>query len=606
MRGEQNMPLFGSPNIEELTARGNVKGLIKALSYQKDVIVRQDAVRALVEMGYGSEAAAALGKAKDAQAKALLLGILESNDHRARQAAVQALDKLDWQPAKDEISAVYWITKRRWDRCTEIGAAAVEPLIVAFKDQDSREDAARALVKIGNIALKALTAALNDEQVRSGVMSVSSKLGWQLDKGEVGAIYCIAQRQWKQCVEIGAPAVEPLVAVFRGGNEHARVDAADALGQIAVRLGDSALRDQIVKLLIAALTDVDQNVRRTAAKALGSIGDVRAVEPLTVTLKQGRQDLRQTAAEALGQIGDGRAMEALITVFRGGDTRMRIGVTDVLAQVAARVGDSSLRDQTVSLLIAALTDVDQNVRRTAAKALGSIGDVRAVEPLTVALEQRQKDLRQTAAEALGRIGDKRAVGALIAALNTDIGLVAAEALDSIGWQPDKSEAAAAYWIAKDQWDRCVEVGLAAVEPLIAALKNTDARVQRSAARVLGEIGDTRAVEPLVPLLYNGSTRGEAAEALDKLGCPSWSAQRKTEQDWLAGHVGKCADCGRFVRVEEAKVERWPWEPGYNLLVYFCPYCYREDSLGRQERPGKLIGPDDKQIERGEENDANFL
>ncbi|NJP07701.1 MAG: hypothetical protein HC837_19825 [Chloroflexaceae bacterium] len=49
------MSLFGSPNIQQLQAKNDVRGLIKALGYQKDAPIRE-------------QAAAALGQIKDAQA----------------------------------------------------------------------------------------------------------------------------------------------------------------------------------------------------------------------------------------------------------------------------------------------------------------------------------------------------------------------------------------------------------------------------------------------------------------------------------------------------------------------------------------------------------
>ena len=38
------MPLFGPPNVKKLKAKGNVKGLIKALGYDKDrlAVCRRD------------------------------------------------------------------------------------------------------------------------------------------------------------------------------------------------------------------------------------------------------------------------------------------------------------------------------------------------------------------------------------------------------------------------------------------------------------------------------------------------------------------------------------------------------------------------------------
>ncbi len=55
--------------------------------------------------------------------------------------------------------------------------------------------------------------------------------------------------------------------------------------------------------LIQALKDVDSNVRKAAAEALGEIKDPRAVEPLIQALKDGYLIVRQLAAEALVSIG---------------------------------------------------------------------------------------------------------------------------------------------------------------------------------------------------------------------------------------------------------------------------------------------------------------
>ena len=59
----------------------------------------------------------------------------------------------------------------------------------------------------------------------------------------------------------------------------------------------------------------------------------------------------------------------------------------------------------------------------------------------------------------------------------------------------------------------------AVEPLIEALKDSDASVRRRAAFMLGEIGDSRAVEPLIEALddVNVFVQIKAAEALHKIG-----------------------------------------------------------------------------------------
>jgi hypothetical protein len=107
-------------------------------------------------------------------------------------------------------------------------------------------------------------------------------------------------------------------------------------------------------------------VRWSAAEALGTIGDIRAVEPLVAALRDRDKDVRWAGARSLAAIRDRRAVEPLIT---------------------------ALRDQ------------DRDVRIAAVQALGTIGDPRAVGPLMAILDQDPHDwVRMVAADALERLG----------------------------------------------------------------------------------------------------------------------------------------------------------------------------------------------------------
>ncbi len=234
---------------------------------------------------------------------------------------------------------------------------------------------------------------------------------------------------------------------------HIRSAAATALGQI----GDI----RAVEPLIAHLGDEAEFVRGPAAAALGQIGDPRAVEPLIAALKF--VVTRNSAAAALGQIGDPRAVEPLIAALT--DFRSIPDVVEMTVMVAA-----ALREGGGANAVRAGVGFLMGGKSQSLAGPGSDVDPRAVEPLAAALT--------------GRLGFHSV----------------ADALDRLGWRPDNGATGAAYWMAKGQWDRCAEIGAPAVEVLIAILEKRDPFSSWAAAAALGQIGDPRAVGPLIAAL----------------------------------------------------------------------------------------------------------
>jgi HEAT repeat protein len=129
-----------------------------------------------------------------------------------------------------------------------------------------------------------------------------------------------------------------------------------------------------------------------------------------------------------------------------------------------------------------------------------------------------------------------------------------------------------------------------VQGLIYALQHKDPTVQYDAAEALGEIGDERAVEPLLAALKNdesGGVRWKAAEALSKLGTPAVagliSALQHDDDDvrWKAaialGEIGDpqaitplinvLRDNDRFVRSRAAYALSMIGEPAVDPLIH---------------------------------------
>ena len=201
-------------------------------------------------------------------------------------------------------------------------------------------------------------------------------------------------------------------------------------------------------------------------------------------------------------------------------------------------------------LILGLGDIYADDR--AAAALGKIGDPRAVAPLVTALQNEY--LRRDAGEALARLGAP-AIEPLIAALrdpDADVRKVATRALVEIGGPSFDP-----LFVALRE-DRCADAAVAlgeigdrrAVEPLIMALGAGNEAMSAAAAMALGKLKDALAVEPLIRALSDraGDVRANAAKALGEIGDrravePLIAALHDQDRDvrfgavWALGEIG---------------------------------------------------------------------
>jgi HEAT repeat protein len=193
--------------------------------------------------------------------------------------------------------------------------------------------------------------------------------------------------------------VDSLIGAFREKSMEVNVEAVEAL----VWLGAPVLPQ-----LLQALGDPDPGVRFHAAKALGEIGNRRAVEPLIRVLGDASPGVRWGAAEALGAIGDRRAVEALMP-------RLQDEHPDVRWLTARALGALGDRRAVAPLLRCLGRDDDDWLQWAAVRALGEVGDGRAVAGLVGMLGHPAWHLRAEAAESLGQIGGRRVLEPLVQA-----------------------------------------------------------------------------------------------------------------------------------------------------------------------------------------------
>ena len=166
------------------------------------------------------------------------------------------------------------------------------------------------------------------------------------------------------------------------------------------------------------LHDSDADIRRTAAQALGKIGNSSALGALIEGVSDHDPSVRESAAWALGQLSD--ADEAVRNLagapLAGLLEDPSVAVVHAAAEALGRVGAA---EPVVTRLVDQLHHRDPETRRGAARALRGLEAVAAGPALLEALYDDDARVRQEALAALGELGDRQAVGAFVERLLHD-------------------------------------------------------------------------------------------------------------------------------------------------------------------------------------------
>jgi phycocyanobilin lyase subunit alpha len=226
--------------------------------------------------------------------------------------------------------------------------------------------------------------------------------------------------------------VEQAIANLQGEDLGLRVYAAWWLGRFRVDAPAA------IDILIAALTDeADRTpvggypLRRNAARALGKLGDRRAVPPLIQALSCEDFYVREAAAQSLEMLGDAASIHTLVKLLKNNlpgtlpapeppqlvqpfdailEALGTLGATDAIPEVqpflehelpriqyaAARamyqLANPEVANQYGDRLIQALSADDLQLRRAALADLGAIGYLPAAKPISQTLAENSLKL----------------------------------------------------------------------------------------------------------------------------------------------------------------------------------------------------------------------
>jgi HEAT repeat protein len=351
-------------------------------------------------------------------------------------------------------------------------------------------------------------------------------------------------------------SVPALVQALNDASPEVRAASATAIGQILEdRSGmkEEGSNGDVTDRLVVLVKDSDQNVVAQGAWALGQIGDPKAIPALDELSEQKSIEIRRNAVGALGRMANPKGTCPLIARLKDPEQSVRALAAQGLFE-KFKNGERCPGD--VEALIAALGDPVE--RGWIQMTLGRLKDPRAVQPLIQDLVERgETNMYCHDCVALAEIGDKSAVEPLLPLLHNKNPVIAGGVVDTLAKLNDPRAVPSLAALMKEPSTRIpainalVQMKQCQIMPEVRpSLTDENSDLRRTAAdavvkcrdtasadllirmlrldrplaiKTLGDLGDARAVEPLIAILKQKDTtandRQLAAHALGQLRDP---------------------------------------------------------------------------------------
>jgi len=374
------------PNIEKMKIKKDTEGLIKALS-NKDYGIKIEAAEALGEIGDK--------KAIDALVK--FIDEIDSSERGSSTLKQNLIFKflLLASDTREGDSINYSKNKSR-QALINMGTGAIDYLIELFiGGYGSREAIKKILLDIGKDQIDFLISSLR-YKIAAYSYNANSHKREKLQKLENLSNEII--------VNMGRQSAKLLSSILKSENKKDRIWAAFMLGKIE--------NEQVIKDLIIALNDSDKFVIKNAIRALSKVRSKEVAEALVNVFKtKEERELKEEARIAIRNMGK-YPVEALAKTLKDKNKDVRIWAAWSLSEIEGK-------EEATTDLIAALSDINWEVRKFAVNALAEIKDKNVEQILIKALDDDDDRVRHSVFNALGKIRSKEVKAVLIKSLEDD-------------------------------------------------------------------------------------------------------------------------------------------------------------------------------------------
>ena len=270
--------------------------------------------------------------------------------------------------------------------------------------------------------------------------------------------------------------------------------------------------------IIKTLKHKNSKLREAAKRSLLNTKNESELKKLRNALEDEDWFVRKTVVEILGEINNASTIEFLIEALGDNNSFIRYYI--------AKRAILKKQDYNVIIhLINALKNKNVLIRESAAEILGEIGDVQAIKPLIELLKDENKSIRYIAKKSILKLRNTKDIERLFNALKDDnisVRKAAKVVLIRIKEQLEFDEIIKAlrdpksYFEAREILSSYIDRDK--IEECILALKDKKWIVRKTAAELLGELKDIRAVTPLIESMNDpkSDVRYASLEALKKI------------------------------------------------------------------------------------------
>jgi eukaryotic-like serine/threonine-protein kinase len=300
-----------------------------------------------------------------------------------------------------------------------------------------------------------------------------------------------------------------------------------------LRFVEQAATKSMIPVLLPWLQTDDWITRLSVARILGRFPTREGESALLQLLGDPHKSIRQTALEGLSNINNPDHVGAVCKLIRDNDLSVQNKAIETVVRMKA--------PHTVPHLLELLQDESEYVRRGAVEVLNAVADTSAIKDLLGVLRDQDWWVRVRAADALGTIGGPAVVEAVLDLMQDEDPFIRRSAVEILNTTSDDRTFDALvnavandpdWWVRERAIDALAQLGDTRAVPVLLPLLSQDTEAARVAIRALATIGDPSAIYPLIGMLQS-SDRGVVKEALQALSALTQEGQAADVQQSIA-------------------------------------------------------------------------